>query len=68
MSRSQRISAYLASQSDKTFKEWLAQHDHPDRLAGKVWPLGAIALFVLACFAVAMSFIVLAVKTRPGVH
>jgi hypothetical protein len=68
MSRAQRIAAYLASNTEKPYAEWLAEQDHPQRLAGKAWPLGAIALFVLTCLAAAVALITVAVKARPGVQ
>jgi hypothetical protein len=68
MSRTKRIADYLASGSTKPFTEWLAEQDHAQRLAGKWWPFGAIALFVLACIAATIAIIVGAMKARTGVY
>lgn len=66
MTRAKRIAEYLASNSPLSYRDWLAQQDHAERLAGKLWPLGAVALFVLLCLAATIAVITVAIKTHQG--
>jgi cytochrome c oxidase assembly factor CtaG len=68
VNRTRRIANYLASDTTMSYREWVAHQDHADRLAGKLWPLGALALFVLACVAATIAVITVAIKTRQGVQ